>query len=62
MAKQRKANHPSSWETLSRKIHEAKVLLINITLFILLIATLLRILLHEAVPVFGEVLQKIPWF
>ena len=46
-------------QVLNEKLHRAKFLLIDITLFILLIAVLLRILLHEAVPVLVEVSQKL---
>ena len=59
MAKPRNANHFSTPQRLSRKIHEAESLLIKITTFILLIATLLQIILHEAIPVFRDALQKL---
>jgi hypothetical protein len=46
---------------LAERIHKIKIFLIDFTLLILLVAFLLQILLHEAVPVFSEFWHKFSW-
>lgn len=48
MAKLRRANSPKYLQTLSEKSHEAKVVLIEVTLFLRFLVELLRFLLHVA--------------
>ena len=50
MAKLRRVNPPKYLQTLSEESYEAKVVLIEVTLFLLFLVELLRFLLHVAGP------------